>query len=96
MRIAKGPHDGVFANDPELTAVTVVARAVVRVFWLNGERMTLDDLTSVVGELRVVVERPDHTAIGTLEEREHEIGDFEATSEKHVFVLSISVHCDGS
>ena len=58
--------------------------------------MTLDDLTSVVGELRVVVERPDHAATGTFEDREHELGDFEATSMKHVHVLSISVHCDGS
>ena len=96
LRIAKGLHDGVFANGSELTAVTVVVRAMVRVFWLDGEMLTLNDLTSVVEELRVVVERPDHTATSTLEDREHELGDFEATSKKHVPVLSISVYCDGS
>ena len=77
MRIAKGPPDGMSANGPELTALTVIVRAVVRVFWLNGEMVTFYDLTSGVGELRVVVEWPDHTATGTLEDREHELGDFE-------------------
>ena len=77
VRLAKDPCDGMSANGPKLTALTVIARAVVRIFRLNSEMVTFYDLTSGVGELRVVVEWPDHTATGTLEHREHELGDFE-------------------
>ena len=96
MRLAKGPRDGMSANGPKLTAMTVIARAVVRIFRLNSEMVTFHDLTSGVGELRVVVKWPDHAATGTLEDGEHELGDFETSSKKHVIVLSISVHRDRS
>ena len=84
------------ANGPELTALTVIARAVVRVFRLNGEMVTFYDLTSGVRELRVIVKWSDHAATGALEDGKHQLGDFETPSKKHVFVLSISVHRDRS
>ena len=58
--------------------------------------VTFYDLTSGVGELRVIVKWSDHAATGALEDGKHQLGDFETPSKKHVFVLSISVHRDRS
>ena len=95
MRFPVSLHDNTTISCPKLTSMAAGSGAVVGVFGEDGEVVAGGDSYSLAWEFGIIVKGANNPATSTLEDWEHELGDFKTTTEEQVVMFDIRIHRDG-